>query len=63
VFTSAAGTRLTYCNVHLAFKRTVGHAGLRPRSAACRPRPHEYADVFVMPTLGWNASQIGLIAA
>ena len=32
VFTSAAGTRLIYCNVHLAFKRIVAHAGLRPRS-------------------------------
>ena len=49
VFTSAAGTRLSYCNVHLAFKRIVAHAGLRPRSANCRPRPHEYADVLVMP--------------
>jgi integrase len=50
VFTSAVGTRLTYCNVHLAFKRIVRHAGLKPRSAECRPRPHEYADLFVMPT-------------
>jgi integrase/recombinase XerD len=50
LFTSAAGTRLTYCNVHLAFKRIARHAGLKPRSAECRPRPHEYADLFVMPT-------------
>jgi hypothetical protein len=26
-------------------------------------RPYEYADVFVMPTLGWKSPQIGLIAA
>ncbi len=36
VFTSATGTRLTYCTAHLAFKRIVDHAGLRPRSAGCR---------------------------
>jgi len=51
VFTSAAGTRLTYCNVHLAFKRTVGHAGLRPRSAACRPRPHDLRHTFAVNTV------------
>jgi integrase len=50
VFTSAVGTRLTYCNVHLAFKRIVKHAGLMARSTVCRPRPHDYADLFVMPT-------------
>jgi integrase/recombinase XerD len=50
VFTSAVGTRLTYCNAHLAFKRIVAHAGIKPRSMVCRPRPHEYADLFVMPT-------------
>lgn len=37
VFTSATGTRLTYCNVHLAFKQIVKHAGLAARSTACRP--------------------------
>ncbi len=36
VFTSATGTRLTYCTAHLAFKRIVDHAGLQPRSAGCR---------------------------
>jgi integrase/recombinase XerD len=48
LFTSAAGTRLRYCNVHLAFKRIVGHAGLRPRSAACRPRPHDLRHTFAV---------------
>jgi len=50
-FTSAAGTRLTYCNVHLAFKRIVAHAGLRPRSAVCRPRPHDLRHSFAVNTL------------
>lgn len=51
VFTSAVGTRLTYCNVHLAFKRIVRHAGLQPRSAACRPRPHDLRHTFAVNTL------------
>ncbi|HZL49079.1 MAG TPA: tyrosine-type recombinase/integrase [Solirubrobacteraceae bacterium] len=51
VFTSAAGTRLSYCNVHLAFKRIVAHAGLRPRSANCRPRPHDLRHTFAVNTL------------
>jgi integrase len=51
VFTSAVGTRLSYCNVHLAFKRIVAHAGLRPRSAACRPRPHDLRHTFAVNTL------------
>ncbi|MDP9344663.1 MAG: tyrosine-type recombinase/integrase, partial [Actinomycetota bacterium] len=51
VFTSATGTRLTYCNVHLAFKRIVRHAGLRPRSAECRPRPHDLRHTFAVNTI------------
>lgn len=51
VFTSATGTRLTYCNVHLAFKRIVAHAGLRPRSTVCRPRPHDLRHTFAVNTL------------
>ncbi|MFN8204505.1 MAG: tyrosine-type recombinase/integrase [Solirubrobacteraceae bacterium] len=51
VFTSATGTRLTYCNVHLAFKRIVKHAGLAPRSAVCRPRPHDLRHTFAVTTL------------
>ncbi len=48
LFTSASGTRLIYCNVHLAFKRIVGHAGLRPRSTECRPRPHDLRHSFAV---------------
>jgi integrase/recombinase XerD len=51
VFTSAVGTRLTYCNVHLAFKRIVKHAGLVPRSSVCRPRPHDARHTFAVNTL------------
>jgi integrase len=51
VFTSAVGTRLTYCNVHLAFKRIVKHAGLVPRSTVCRPRPHDLRHTFAVNTL------------
>jgi integrase/recombinase XerD len=51
VLTSAAGTRLVHCNVHLAFKRIVAHAGLRPRSTACRPRPHDLRHTFAVNTL------------
>jgi integrase len=51
VLTSAAGTRLIYCNVHLAFKRTVAHAGLRPSCGACRPRAHDLRHTFAVNTL------------
>jgi len=51
VLTSATGTRLTYCNVHLAFKRIVKHAGLKPRSTVCRPRPHDLRHAFAVNTL------------
>jgi integrase len=48
VFTSAVGTRLTYCNVHLAFKRIVAHAVLVARSTVCRPRPHDLRHTFAV---------------
>jgi len=51
VFTSAAGTRLTYCNAHLAFKLIVARAGLQPRSSVCRPRPHDLRHTFAVNTL------------
>jgi integrase len=51
VFTSAAGTRLSYCNVHLAFKRIVTRAGLQSRSSLCRPRPHDLRHTFAVNTL------------
>ncbi|MGH9036495.1 MAG: tyrosine-type recombinase/integrase [Acidimicrobiia bacterium] len=53
-FISPAGTRLLYCNVHLAFLGLVRDAGLTPRSATCRPRPHDLRHAFAVSTLiGW----------
>jgi integrase len=53
-FVSPAGTRLLYCNVHLAFLGLVRDAGLTPRSATCRPRPHDLRHSFAVSTLiGW----------
>ena len=51
VFISPAGTRLLYCNVHATWKLLIASAGLKARSAACRPRIHDarhYADGWVM---------------
>jgi len=38
---STAGTRLLNYNVGQTFAKLVRHAGLTPRSPACRPRPHD----------------------
>jgi integrase len=51
VFISTAGTRLLYCNVNWTFLRLVRHAGLRPRSAACRPRLHDLRHSFAVRTV------------
>jgi hypothetical protein len=34
------------------FRRPRAHAGILPRSAACRPRLHEYADVGTITNSG-----------
>jgi integrase/recombinase XerD len=50
-FVSALGTRLVYVTVQQVFSRLVRAAGLRARSASCRPRIHDtrhYADGWVM---------------
>jgi integrase/recombinase XerD len=53
-FVSAAGTRILYCNFHLAFLGLVREAGLPRRSAACRPRPHDLRHSFAVSSLiGW----------
>jgi integrase len=51
VFISPAGTRLLYCNVHATWKLLVTSAGLRPRSAACRPRIHDLRHSFAVASL------------
>jgi integrase len=51
VLVSIAGTRLLYTNVQWTFHRLVRHAGLRPRSAACRPRLHDLRHRFAVRTM------------
>lgn len=48
---STAGSRLLYCNVQRTFGRLVRHAGLKPRSAACRPRLHDLRHGFAISTV------------
>ena len=50
-FVSAAGTRVLYCNFHLAFQDLVRRAGIEARSASCRPRPHDLRHSFAVATL------------
>ena len=42
VLVSQARTRLLYCAVHATFEQLRDHAGLRPRSASCRPRIRDF---------------------
>jgi integrase len=50
------GTRLIYQNVHFTFHELARQAGLRPRSAACRPRVHDLRHTFAVTTLArWYA--------
>ena len=57
LFISLAGTRLLYCNVHWTFLQLVRRAGLGPRSASCRPRPHDLRHTFAVRTvLDWYRS-------
>ena len=51
VFISPAGTRLLYCNVHATWKLLAAHAGLKARSAACRPRIHDLRHSFAVASL------------
>jgi integrase len=51
LFVSTAGTRLIYCNVHHAFHRLVGLAGLTPRSGSCRPRIHDLRHSFAVTAM------------
>lgn len=57
VFCSATGDHPDSWGMRRRFYAALERAGLR------RIVFHEYADVVVMPTLGRNALQIGLIAA
>jgi integrase len=50
-FVSAVGTRVIYCNFHLAFQDLVRRAGVEARSTTCRPRPHDLRHTFAVTTL------------
>jgi integrase/recombinase XerD len=51
---SGAGTRLLTVNIGATFRQLVAAAGLMPRSANCRPRPHDLRHAFAVRTLiGW----------
>lgn len=53
-FVSTAGSRLLYCNAHSAWLELVRGAGLKRRSARCRPRLHDLRHSFAVRTLlGW----------
>jgi integrase len=55
-FASVTGTRLIYNNVHFTFHELVKAAGMKPRSAACRPRVHDLRHTFAVTTLArWYA--------
>ena len=63
-FVSTAGTRLLYCNAHLAWLDLVRRAGLQPRSARCRPRPHDLRHSFAVRTLlGWYRDGVDVARA
>jgi integrase len=51
LFISAAGTRLLYTNVQPTFHQLVRQAGLKPRSASCRPRLHDMRHGFAVSTI------------
>lgn len=54
LFISTVGTRLHYENVHVRFQHFAQLAGIRPRSANCRPRIHDLRHSFAVRTLlGW----------
>jgi integrase len=61
---SPAGTRLLYRNVQATWQLLAASAGLRPRSAQCRPRIHDLRHSFAVRTLldAYAAGQDGQAA-
>jgi integrase len=51
VFVSATGARLSRSSVHDTFQRLLARAGIEPRSASCRPRPHDLRHSFAVRTI------------
>jgi integrase len=48
---STAGTRLTYANAQVVFKKLAAQANIGSRSNACRPRMHDLRHSFAVATL------------
>lgn len=51
LFVSTAGTRLLYCNVQWTFSKLLRRAGLKRRTASCRPRIHDLRHGFAISTI------------
>jgi integrase len=51
LFISCAGTRVAYNTVGRTFRRLAERAGIRARSAACRPRIHDLRHSFAVASL------------
>ncbi len=51
LFVSGVGTRLLYSSIQQTFRQLVCRAGLKPRSASCRPRLHDLRHSFAIFTL------------
>ncbi len=51
LFVSNAGNRLCYRTVQWTFSKLVCQAGLKPRSASCRPRLHDLRHSFAVNTV------------
>lgn len=56
---SSAGTRLFRSNAQLVFQKLARDAGIRRRSASCRPRLHDLRHTFAVRTLiDWYRADI-----
>jgi integrase len=51
VLVSTSGARLRYSTVQWTFAKLTGGAGIKPRSARCRPRLHDLRHTFAVRTL------------
>jgi integrase len=51
LFISTVGTRLDYNCTQQTFRQLVELAGLKPRSASCRPRLHDLRHTFAVETI------------
>lgn len=48
---SGVGSRLLYSSIHQTFRQLVCRAGLKPRSASCRPRLHDLRHYVASRTM------------